>query len=321
MTVGQGDEMIEHLWPFGRLEGALLRRLVEDRLSMAPGRWVLWLSDPKSAGAFVGLRHIPSARLVRVFDAYDAWDLSPLVRGWWRKRAVLNGYSAAARYADIVFANTEIMAQRMEALGASRVSLLQNASPPVGLTAGRAPMADQASAATTDPYLVYVGRIHERVDTGLIAAVADAFPQVAVRLIGPVEREPDGWLALTARPNVRLERPVVGPFLRAILTGAAALLLPHRVDDYTRSQDAMKAWDALAAGTPVVATPVPPADRWPKGMAVVAADTDGFVAGVGSVLRGDLDAARPARLDFARANGWEVRAAATIGAIEEALGG
>ncbi len=156
-------------------------------------------------------------------------------------------------------------------------------------------------------------------DAGLLAAVADAFPLVPIRLIGPVERDPDGWPALIARPNVSLEGPVVGERLRSILANATALLLPHRVDDYTRSQDAMKAWDALAMGTPVVATPLPPVDGWPNGLAAVGADRNTFIAGVRAVLRGDLEAGRGSRLQFARENGWDARAATAIRVIEGIL--
>ena len=50
---------------------------------------------------------------------------------------------------------------------------------------------------------------------GLLVSVADAFPHVRIWLIlGPVERDPDGWAALIDRGNVSLEGPVVGERLR-----------------------------------------------------------------------------------------------------------
>ena len=312
-TTADGEEFVEHPWPFGRLEEEMLSRLALGHLPETPSRWVLWVADPKSATVFARLRDIPNTRLLRVFDAYDAWDLSPLVRGRWRRRAVGNGYRVAAQDGDVVFANTPLMARRMEALGASRVVLLRNAAPEVGLADDPPPSPDR------QPYLVYVGRIHERVDAGLLSAVAEAFPEVRLRLIGPVEGVPDGWPELTSRPSVSVEGPIVGDGLRDILSRATALLLPHRVDDYTRSQDSMKAWDALAVGTPVVATSLPPMDSWPAGMATVAADPEAFVGGVRSALDGAFAAGRPLRLQYARANGWDVRAATAIRVINEVL--
>ena len=304
---------IEHPWPFGTLEARWLERLLHRTMPSSGWPVVLWICDPKSAQVFSRLQHIPNARLVRVFDAYDAWDLSPLVRGRWRRRAVANGYRTAARYADVIFANTEFMARRMVALGAARVPVLQNAAPPAIDSVGGAEHAD------SERYLVYVGRIHERVDAGILAAVADASPEVAIRLIGPVERNPDGWPELIARPNVRLEGPMVGERLRSVLADATALLLPHRVDDYTRSQDAMKAWDAIASGTPVISTPIPPADAWPTGLAEVCPDTDAFVAAARRAVNGQLERGRADRLAFAAENQWSARAAVAIAAIETVL--
>jgi hypothetical protein len=100
-----------------------------------------------------------------------------------------------------------------------------------------------------------------------------------------------------------------------MVANAAALLIPHTVDDYTLSQDAMKAWDAIAVGTPVVASPLPPVITWPPGLAVIGADSQAFVAGVRSVLSGHLAAGRTARLEYARANGWDTRARTAVQAI------
>ena len=141
-TIDANLVAIEHPWPFGTLEARWLERLVHRAMLSSGGPVVLWICDPKSAQVLSRLQHIPNARLVRVFDAYDAWDLSPIVRGRWRRRAVVNGYRTAAKYADVVFANTEFMARRMQALGSARVSVLQNAAPPVDYTVSAAAYPD-----------------------------------------------------------------------------------------------------------------------------------------------------------------------------------
>lgn len=302
-------DAIEHPWPFGRLETRWLERYVRRRVARSDIPVVVWVADPKSAPFLSRVHDVPPRRLVRVFDAYDAWDLSPLVRGRRRRSAVLAGYTAAARHADVVFANTAFMGRRMRDLGATNASILPNAAPVVEF-------ADvQVQVAGPQPYLVYVGRIHERVDVDLLAAVAEAFPTVLIRMIGPVEREPSGWQDYVARPNVRLDGPLVGEQLLATVGASAALLVPHCVDDYTLSQDAMKAWDALAVGTAVISTPVPPVIDWPAGLATVGADAKAFVGGVRTVLDGQPDGARAARLAYARANGWDARAGAAVRAI------
>ena len=293
-----GIRVVEHAWPFGPQERRFLARLARA----LPPPVVAWVADPKSAPFLADLE--PSA--TGVFDAYDAWDLSPLVVGERRRKAVCDGYEAAARHARLVFANTELMASRLRALGAADVRHLQSAAPPAE------PVTPDA-----EPSLAYVGRVHERFACELVAAAADRLPAVTFRIIGPVERTPSGWASLLARPNVRPEGPMEGGAARAAIGRSRGLLIPHVVDDYTRSQDAMKAWDAISVGAPVLATSVPPADRWPPDMAVVADDAAGFATAAERIVAGDLDHGRGTRLAFARANGWEQRAADVVEAIRE----
>jgi glycosyltransferase involved in cell wall biosynthesis len=244
-----------------------------------------------------------------VLDAYDAWDRSPLVRGRHRRQAVVDGYRAAARDADLVFTNTPAMLERLRELGATSVQLLPNASPPVD--AGGGPRGGERRG------LVYVGRIHERFDTELTLAVAAAVPDTQITIAGPVEREPVGWSALVSRQNVSLVGQIDPLTARRMIATSAALIVPHRVDPYTRSQDAMKAWDAIATGTPVISTAIPPADTWPAGLAEICADGDAFVAAARRAVAGALEPNRERRLQFARDNQWSARARTAIEALED----
>lgn len=300
-----GGVLIEHPWPFGGLERRFLRGLLAG-LGRSEGEVVAWVADPKSVAAVIAGPGDAKWRVV--VDAYDAWDRSPLVRGTRRLRAVSDGYRAAAGGADIVFANTIEMQNRLTALGARDVRLLPNACPPVDR--------GTAAGAPRPGGLVYVGRIHERFDARLTRAVATALPETTFVIAGPVEREPDGWSALAACPNVRLPGRVEPGAARELIRGAAALVIPHLVDDYTRSQDAMKAWDAIASGTPVISTRIPPAAGWPSGLAEVCPDTESFVAAARRAVDGQLEAGRDRRLAFAADNQWSARARTAITAIE-----
>ncbi|HEV8401677.1 MAG TPA: hypothetical protein VGQ31_01445 [Candidatus Limnocylindrales bacterium] len=298
--------LVEHPWPFGVLERRFLRGFLGAEAARAGGGVVVWVADPKSITAVAPApTGRPSWRVV--VDVYDAWDRSPLVRGDRRRRAVTDGYRAAATGADLVFSNTRAMRERLVELGARDVRLLPNACPSI----------DRPLTAPSDPTgLVYVGRIHERFDAALAMAVARALPDSIITIAGPVEREPAGWSALTACPNIRLLGRLDPPLAWQLISGAAALLVPHVVDDYTRSQDAMKAWDAIAFGTAVISTAIPPADGWPPGIAEVCRDRDTFVAAARRAAAGGLQDGRADRLAFAAENGWGDRAATAIRAID-----
>jgi len=300
-------ERLAHLFPFGLLERRFVARQIQQ-WARSDRPIVLWVADPKSAPVLAD-GSIPLGRVVRVFDAYDAWDLSPLVRGWWRQRSVRAGYRAAVQ-SDLICTNTAFLAQRFLRAGARRVIHLPNAAPPVDR---------RFSPDLVRPYVVYVGRIHERMDVSLIRATAALNRRVRIRIAGPIEGVPEGWAKLASEPNVQVSGPVSPSEARVLVGRASAVIVPHRVDDYTRSQDAMKAWDALAVGTPVVSTSVPPAVSWPPGLALVADDGPAFADAVRRVLDGELDPARELRFAYAAANSWRHRADQAIAAIKDYL--
>lgn len=301
-TIEGRTTLVEHPWPFGRPEQWFLRRLVRS----IPEPRVIWIADPK-AGLL--LRELRGPGTIGILDAYDAWDRSPLVVGNRRRRAVLAGYLAAASGARLVFANTREMARRLQDMGARDVRHLPNAGPPV-----------QPWEPASEPYLVYVGRIHERFDSSLVSAVADRLPAVPIVIAGPLERQPAGWPELVEHPNVRLEGPLPAERALRLIGGSRGLLIPHAADDYTRSQDAMKAWDALSVGAPVLSTSVPPADEWGEPLAIRADEPEAFARGAARLVAGDLDRGRAERLRYAGENTWTHRAGTAMAAIREVAG-
>lgn len=312
-SLASGTIVVEHPWPFGAVERRFLRGLLAMETRHSSGEMVVWVADPKSVTAVIarGRDHVPWRVVV---DAYDAWDRSPLVRGDRRIRAASDGYAAAGASADLVFANTTMMLDRLAGLGARDARLLPNACPavdPVDTADGGARPRREG--------LLYVGRIHERFDTELAGAVADALPETVITIAGPVERAPAGWDALRGRSNVQLQGRTEAGTAREMMRAAAALIVPHQVDDYTRSQDAMKAWDAIASGTPVISTRIPPATDWPRGLAEVCDDVESFVAAARCAVDGGLAGGRTDRLAFAASNQWSDRATEAVAAIQSLI--
>lgn len=290
---------LEHPMPAGKLEGHAVARAI-TRLGRDVGAVVV--SDPRSASVLKLSRWRP-----RVFDAYDAWDLSPLF-GSVTRRQIEDGYRMAAAHADLVLANTPFMAERMRALGAEDVRLLPNAGPePLAGGMGRD--------------VIYLGNIQGRLRIDLMAAAATTAAQngVVMWIVGAVQEVPEGWDALLAMPSVRFTGPVYPPQLEEILASGAVGLVPHHVDDYTRSQDAMKAWEYLARGMAVVATSVPPATSVP-GLARVADEPVAFAQAVADAL-GDRDPTTSLkRRALASRHTWRNRASEFLQLIEHRLG-
>ncbi len=90
-----------------------------------------------------------------------------------------------------------------------------------------------------------------------------------------------------------------------MLRGADVGVVPYAVNELTRSIFPMKIYEYLAAGLPVVTTPLPALDEIPD--VHRAGDVAGFVDAVASVLAEDTPDRRRARSQRARAHSWDAR--------------
>ena len=110
-----------------------------------------------------------------------------------------------------------------------------------------------------EPRIGYVGALSDfKVDFALLNDVAAQNPSWQFVLIGEErEGQHDPVLAdMAKQPNVHLlgHRPYKE--LPAYLRGVSVGLLPTRINDYTRSMFPMKYYEYIAAGLPVVSTPL-----------------------------------------------------------------
>lgn len=170
------------------------------------------------------------------------------------------------------------------------------------------PPAPTAFSGLARPIVTYAGTIDDRLDTSLVAKVADDPAVGSVALIGPCE---DGVLEWKLRsiPKVRL----CGRMARRDLTGALAAsdacIIPHVVGPLTRAMSPLKLYEYLAAGKPVATTDLQPVTGVSE--RVISARPEEFVAAVRAVLEmprqdeGD-------RQEFLRSHSWDSRHERTI---------
>lgn len=104
------------------------------------------------------------------------------------------------------------------------------------------------------PRLGYYGVIDERLDLGLIAALARAHPEWSVVMIGPLAKIAPG--DLPRAPNIHwLGQRDYGQ-LPAYLSGWDVALMPFALNEATRFISPTKTPEYLAGGVPVVSTPI-----------------------------------------------------------------
>ena len=224
--------------------------------ALPPGRRVVVATTPLWVPLALRLR-----AEARALDGMGDWRALPAVQR--QRRRIIAGYRDAAAL-DVV---TVVSAGLADALSELRPVVIGNGVD-LAAFASDLPAPDDLPPG---PFAVYVGAVESRVDLHLLERVAQAGLTTVVA--GPAT----GTTAdrLRAGPLHWLG-PVPTDRVPGLLRAAAVGLVPHHVGPLTASMDPMKVLEYLAAGLPVVSTPIAlPADIAPL---VTVVEPGGFVA-------------------------------------------
>jgi glycosyltransferase involved in cell wall biosynthesis len=127
------------------------------------------------------------------------------------------------------------------------------------------------------PRLGFFGVIDERMDLDLVAGIADHRPGWQLVMIGPVVKIDPATLPL--RPNLHWLGPRDYADLPAYLAGWDVAMMPFAMNEATRFISPTKTPEYLAAGVPVISTPITDVVRpyGERGLVEIAGDAAGFV--------------------------------------------
>jgi glycosyltransferase involved in cell wall biosynthesis len=212
------------------------------------------------------------------------------------------------RRAGLVVATARVLVTRAKALGARRVLYLPNACEPEPFevpiaappAAAGAPVAEIAGARR--PCAIYAGALEAWFDAALVRDTARLLPRWSFVLVGPARarlREIEGL------PNVRLLGPRPYASLPALFAGADAGIVPFRLTPMTHAIHPIKVYEYLAAGLPVVSTPMQETAAMGAPLAL-AAGAEEFARALETALESG-PAARLERQAYARRNSWDAR--------------
>ena len=228
----------------GELAQAALKRLLEEQLADVEGAPLLWFYTPMMVGI---ARDVRASAVV-----YDCMDELSAFR--FADPGLRKGEAELLRRADVVFTGGYSLYEAKRDLHPnvhpfpSAVDVEHFAQ--ARLDAGQP--SDQRSIA--GPRLGFYGVIDERIDLGLIDAVAAARPDWSLVMIGPTAKiNPDD---LPQRPNIHwLGQRDYGDLPR-YPSGWDAALMPFAQNEATRFISPTKTPEYLAGGCPVVSTPI-----------------------------------------------------------------
>jgi glycosyltransferase involved in cell wall biosynthesis len=230
--------------------------------------------------------------------ASDDWAAHPAYERW--RPAYLAAYERVAQRRLRVCAVTQTIVERIEPQGPAAVvpngvdpdEWMAIAPPPAWLTE------------LPGPRFLYVGTLDSRLDVDAVLAVARAWREGSIVLVGPIA-DPDHLVRLNEEPNVHFPGPVARKEVAALAHAADACLVPHRRLPLTEAMSPLKIYEYLAGGGPVAATDLPPL-RGIEGPLELVAPGGDFVAGVRAALA-RAPMTEPERQRFVADNAWSRR--------------
>lgn len=183
--------------------------------------------------------------------------------------------------------------------------------------AGDTPL-DQAGLPT--PRFGFYGVVDERMDLELLAALADARPHWSIVIVGPVVKisEDD----LPRRPNLHFVGGKRYDELPGYLRGWDVALMPFAINEATRFISPTKTPEYLAAGRPVVSTPIKDVVRHygDVGAVHIADGATAFIAACDEALALSQSRAWWPQVDALLAQGsWDTTQARMADLIDDAI--
>ncbi|MGI8622256.1 MAG: oligosaccharide flippase family protein [Solirubrobacteraceae bacterium] len=303
------------LFPLGRFIPAANRlnrrfeaRRIRHWLDVRPGGRLL-LVDEDLASPIIG-------RLGERGVIYDLSDLDWTFTRRWNRWHLRRALRRGVRDADVVTCSSGALREMLTDAHCRPVELLNACDP--GHFRPDGPMSERL-AAITGPRLGYVGSVDERAfDAPLLAAVARQRPDWSFVLVGPSVASVTR--SLHQLPNVHLLGRLDYDELPAVVRGFDVCLIPYRLGGLIDYVHPKKFYEYLAAGKPVVTTPIA-ALRDLDAPHRCAATADEFVSAIQAALAETATPARTThRRSFALAQSWDARGADLTKLLERVEG-
>ena len=182
------------------------------------------------------------------------------------------------------------------------VSLIRNGAQ---VTRFSEPVDVSEMASSTRPRVGYIGAISDWFDIGLLTTVAKNMLDVDFVLVGDVTQVDVSVAA--SLPNVEFIGEVPYEMAPQYVQSFDVCTIPFRICELTLATNPVKAYEYLAAGKPVVATPLPELERMDD-MVSIAADAVSFEAALRAALDEDKVGLIAERQRWVAGHDWSQRA-------------
>jgi UDP-galactopyranose mutase len=249
---------------------AAQRRMIDRLLAEQAARpWIFWYYTPMALGFTAHLS--PDVCVYDCMDELSAFRFAPA--------ELVEREAELFSRADLVFTGGHSLYEAKRARHPDVHAFPSSIDAPHFARARQPGASDPADqAGIPHPRLGYFGVIDERLDLNLLAEVAGLRPDWQVVMIGPVVKIAEA--DLPRRPNIHWLGGKTYGELPGYLAGWDVGLMPFAINEATRYISPTKTPEFLAAGVPVVSTPVADVVRsyGDAGLVEIAADAATAVA-------------------------------------------
>lgn len=237
--------------------------------------YAVWFYSPMALPLARDLR--PTAVVYDCMDELAAFMHAP--------KQLLQRESALLKAADVVFTGGPSL-QRAKQDRHPAVHCFPSSVDAAHFAAGADASNDHPlQSALPHPRVGYFGVVDERLDLDLLAHVADARPEWQIVIVGPVAKIDPA--SLPRRPNVHyLGQQSYGDLPRFV-AGWDVCLLPFACNEATRYISPTKTLEYMAAGKPIVSTPIVDVAEPHGDVVAIAGDADAFVRACDAALAQD----------------------------------
>jgi glycosyltransferase involved in cell wall biosynthesis len=258
--------------------------------------------------------------LYSVFDEHTQF-----ARGWRRRRRLQDEATILAR-ADIVFTTSKNLC-------ATRIKKNPNTYfIPNGVDFEHFAAASKGNLDLPNelegigkPLIGFVGKINDKIDFGIIRALATTHPEWAIVMVGPDDRsyqsllrENEDYLQVKESANVHFIGPVPYERLPSIVRAFSVCVIPFVIDRLTVNIYPRKFHEYMATGKPIVTTPLPDLEPYEE-LVGISRSRDDFVTLVEQALADRDEGLSQKRKALARENSWDRLAENMLSIIDETL--
>jgi len=282
-----------------------------------------WLGD--GGGPLIVITFLPTPLVREVIKALDPalvvyYCIDRLAESSPGARRVVHSERRLLAEADLVLVTSGSLFE-MAAELASRVELLASGVSIEQFECARRSRleAHEEFATLSRPIVGYVGSLRNAIDLALLTRAAELAPDLQFLLVGPCFVDIQ---TLAAQPNVRVLGAITHEDVMRYMVCFDVGVLPYLINKFTAGIMPIKLKEYLAAGLPVVATPLPEVRRFDEqhpSLVRFASDPAEFVVALRAALSDSAPEVLARRTAAARQYDWTSQMARMSELIEQAL--